>query len=91
LNYQEHPSRVGLQGFLLTELPQGVLPQDQPQGEEVNRDDSSDNSVNILNRSNVLVFIVRVPTFLVLMLFYLTKINLNVLFSNVDILTNKCN
>ena len=35
----------------------------------------------------VLVFIVRVPTFLVLVLFYLTKIN----FSNVDTLTNKCN
>ena len=80
MNYQEHPSRVGLQRFLLTELPQGVLPQDQPQEGEVSRDDSSDNSVNILNRSNVLVFIVRVPTFLVLMLFYLTKINLKCYF-----------
>jgi hypothetical protein len=34
--------------------PNRVLPRDQPQEEEVSRDDSSDNSVNMLNRSNVI-------------------------------------
>jgi hypothetical protein len=87
---------VGLQGLLLTEPPQEVLPHDQPQEEEVSREDSSDNSVNMLNCSNVInnssssVYssCSNVSSSRVILP---DKNKLKVLFSNVDTLTNKCN